>query len=84
MRGFARSNLLNMRPFAKARPDIQIVQRAVGQLPWGHDVALLNKLDGPSIREWYAIATIEHAWTRTTGKSVISSRVHGCRGDARI
>ncbi|MFX8852677.1 DUF1016 N-terminal domain-containing protein, partial [Acinetobacter baumannii] len=38
MQGFSRSNLLYMRAFAEAWPDKQIVQQAVGQLPWGHNL----------------------------------------------
>lgn len=35
VRGFSRANLLYMRAFAEAWPDPEIVQRVVGQLPWG-------------------------------------------------
>jgi predicted nuclease of restriction endonuclease-like (RecB) superfamily len=42
MKGFSRSNLLYMRAFAEAWPDEQIVQQAVGQLPWGHNLVLLG------------------------------------------
>ena len=40
MKGFSRANLMYMRAFAEAWPDAQIVQQAVGQLPWGHNLAL--------------------------------------------
>ena len=36
MKGFSRANLMYMRAFAEAWPDAEIVQQAVGQLPWGH------------------------------------------------
>jgi len=35
MKGFSRANLMYMRSFAEAWPEPQIVQQAVGQLPWG-------------------------------------------------
>lgn len=34
MKGFSRANLMYMRAFAEAWPDAEIVQQAVGQLPW--------------------------------------------------
>ncbi|MHC1480348.1 DUF1016 N-terminal domain-containing protein [Frateuria aurantia] len=44
MKGFSRANLIYMSSFADARPDAAIVQQAVGQLPWGHNLVLLVKL----------------------------------------
>ena len=38
MKGFSRANLMYMRAFAAAWPDEKIVQQAVGQLPWGHNL----------------------------------------------
>jgi predicted nuclease of restriction endonuclease-like (RecB) superfamily len=49
MKGFSRANLLYMRAFAEAWPDSSIVQQAVGQLPWGHNIVLLTRLKTP---EW--------------------------------
>lgn len=40
MKGFSRANLMYMRAFAEAWPDAEVVQQAVGQLPWGHQLAL--------------------------------------------
>ena len=44
MKGFSRANLMYMRAFAQAWPDAEVVQQAVGQLPWGHNLVLLTKL----------------------------------------
>jgi len=57
MKGFSRANLLYMRAFAEAWPDPQIVQQAVGQLLWGHNLVLLSKLTcgwpmPPGRRRW--------------------------------
>lgn len=64
MKGFSRANLMYMRAFAEAWPDAEIVQQAVGQLPWGHNLVLLSKLKNPAERQWYAAKTIEHNWSR--------------------
>ena len=50
MKGFSRANLMYMRAFAEAWPDEAIVQQAVGQLPWGHNLVLLTKLKSPEQR----------------------------------
>ena len=64
MKGFSRANLMYMRAFAEAWPDGQIVQQAVGQLPWGHNLVLLTRLKQPEQRLAYARAAIEHGWSR--------------------
>ena len=64
MKGFSRANLMYMRAFAEAWPDPAIVQQAVGQLPWGHNLVLLTKLKTPEQRLIYAQRAIEHGWSR--------------------
>jgi predicted nuclease of restriction endonuclease-like (RecB) superfamily len=64
MKGFSRANLLYMRAFAEAWHDEVIVQQAVGQLPWGHNLVLLSKMKEPASRLAYARAAIEHGWSR--------------------
>lgn len=64
MKGFSRANLLYMRAFAEAWPDAEIVQQAVGQLPWGHNIVLLTRLKDSELRLAYARAAIEHGWSR--------------------
>lgn len=49
MKGFSLTNIKYMVQFAKEYPDFQIGQQVVGQIPWGHNVLLLQKLD--SIRK---------------------------------
>ena len=64
MKGFSRANLMYMRAFAEAWPDAEVVQQAVGQLPWGHNLVLLTRLKQPAQRLAYAQAAIEHGWSR--------------------
>lgn len=54
IKGFSRANLLYMRAFAEAWPDSAIVQQAVGQSPWGHNLVLLARLKHPEQRLAYA------------------------------
>jgi len=36
----------------------------LAQLPWYHQLALLDKLPDSESRHWYAANTIEHNWSR--------------------
>jgi predicted nuclease of restriction endonuclease-like (RecB) superfamily len=65
MKGFSRANLMYMRAFAQAWPDPAIVQQAVGQLPWGHNLVLLSQLKDPALRLAYAQRALEHGWSRS-------------------
>jgi predicted nuclease of restriction endonuclease-like (RecB) superfamily len=82
MKGFSRSNLLYMRAFAEAWPDEQIVQRTVGQLPWRHNIALLEKLKAPQERIWYAQQTLDSGWSRDVLVLQIESRLYQRQGGA--
>jgi predicted nuclease of restriction endonuclease-like (RecB) superfamily len=64
MRGFSPRNLKYMRAFAEAWPDEAIVQQLVAQIPWGHNVRILDRVKAPEDRVWYARATIQHGWSR--------------------
>ncbi len=77
MKGFLRANLFYMRRFAEAWPDpTAIVQRPVGLLPWGHVIELLDKLDDPELRDWYATKDAHHGWSRAVLAHQITSRLH--------
>lgn len=52
MKGFSSRNLKYMRAFAQAWPDIIFVQQVVAQIPWGHNVRILDYVKDPSEREW--------------------------------
>lgn len=63
MRGLNRSNLYAMRAFALAWPDRAIVPTALGQLSWAHVRCLLDRLNDPVDRTWYAAEATDHGWT---------------------
>ena len=64
MKGFSPRNLKYMRAFAEAWPDKEFVQEVLAQLPWYHQIALLDKLSSKETRYWYAAQAIEHNWSR--------------------
>ena len=64
MKGFSPRNLKYMRAFAEAWPYAEFVQQAAAQLPWGHNLMLIDKLHDPETRRWDAAQAIEHNWSR--------------------
>jgi predicted nuclease of restriction endonuclease-like (RecB) superfamily len=82
MTGLSRTNLLYMRAFAEAYPDASIVQQAVGQIPWGHNVVLLDKLNARDERLWYAAQVIEHGWSRAVLVHQIETGLYARQGRA--
>ncbi|MDR1227404.1 MAG: DUF1016 N-terminal domain-containing protein, partial [Azoarcus sp.] len=82
MKGFSRANLLYMRAFAEAWDDAEIVQQAVGQLPWGHNVLLLTRLKDPVLRLCYAEQARAEGWSRTTLERNIRNRLLERQGQA--
>jgi predicted nuclease of restriction endonuclease-like (RecB) superfamily len=64
MKGFSPRNLKYMRAFAEAWPDREFVQAVLAQLPWYHQLALLDKLTSAEDRRWYAAKAIENNWSR--------------------
>ena len=82
MKGFSPRNLKYMRAFAEAWPDAEFVQGVLAQLPWYHQIALLDKLPGPETRRWYASKAIEHNWSRNILVMQIESRLLERNGNA--
>jgi predicted nuclease of restriction endonuclease-like (RecB) superfamily len=54
MTGFSARNLKYMRQFAAAWPVRAIVQEPLAQIPWYHNLALLEKASTSETRLWYA------------------------------
>jgi len=82
MSGLSPRNLKYMRTFATAWPDWSIVQRVVAQIPWRSNLALLDKLDDPAIRLWYAEKAMEQGWSQPVLCFQIDSRLHDRQGKA--
>jgi predicted nuclease of restriction endonuclease-like (RecB) superfamily len=80
MKGLSRTNLMRMRAFAAAWPEV--VPRAVGRLPWGHNSDLLDKLDDPAQRLWYAEQAVEQGWTRQLLQHHLATQLIDRRGEA--
>jgi predicted nuclease of restriction endonuclease-like (RecB) superfamily len=82
MQGLSPRNLKYMRAFAAAWSDAAIVQRIVAQLPWRQNIALLEKLDDPELRRWYAQEAIKHGWSQSLLVMQIQGQAHRRHGKA--
>jgi predicted nuclease of restriction endonuclease-like (RecB) superfamily len=82
MKGFSPRNLKYMRAFAQAWPDPDFVQGVLAQLPWYHQITLLDKLGSEDQRRWYAAKAIEHNWSRNVLVMQIETRLLERSGQA--
>src|ERR1039457_1180119 len=82
MKGLSRTNLLYMRAFAEAWPDEPFVQQVVGQIPWGHNLRILDYVKNSPEREWYVRATIQNGWSRNVLVHQIESGLYHRQGKA--
>lgn len=85
--GFSRANLFRIKNFYVS---YAIVAQAVRQfddleifnIPWGHNIILLEKLKDNDKRLWYAQKAIEHGWSRSMLEMWIESDLIGRKGKA--
>ena len=82
MKGFSLRNLKYMRAFAEAYQDEQIVQQVVAQIPWGHNVRILDAIKDTTERLWYTQQTILHGWSRNVLVHQIESKLYQRQGQA--
>ena len=82
--GFSRTNLLYMRSFAEAYPDLAFVQQLLDDspLPWGHHVRIPDKVKDSMQRVWYIRASHEHGWSCANLEHQIESNLYGRQGKA--
>jgi predicted nuclease of restriction endonuclease-like (RecB) superfamily len=82
MKGFSPRNLKYMRSFAEAYPQETIVQEVLAQIPWYHNLALLEKVKNPEERLWYAHQTLHYGWSRNILVHQIESGLYTRSGEA--
>ncbi len=64
MAGFSARNLKYMRAFASAWKRTEIVQAPLAQLPWYHQIALIEQVKSRTDRLTYAALAVENGWSR--------------------
>lgn len=62
-KGYSVRNLKYMAKFAQTYPDREFVQTVSAQIPWSHNIAILDKVKDPEERIWYIQKTRENGWS---------------------
>ncbi len=79
--GFSIRNLKYMRKFADCYKEINCAT-AVAQIPWGHNITILEKLKNNDQRLWYVQQTVENGWSRASLAMWIESDLYSRQGKA--
>jgi len=87
IQGFSRTNISRMRAFYLT---YAIVPQAVGQInmlpivniPWGHNVLLIEKIKNTEERLWYVEQTIKHGLSRSALEDWIKNKAYTRHGKA--
>lgn len=89
--GFSRTNMFRMRAFYQ---EYKIVPPLVGQIdeiehlgvlnqiPWSHNIILMEKLSKIEERIWYATKTVENRWGKRALEDWIDRGIHNRQGKA--
>lgn len=76
IKGFSPRNLKYMLKFSLEYPSKTIVQQLVAQIPWGHNMILMEKVQYQEERLWYVKKVIENGWSRSMLALWIDSKLH--------
>ena len=75
-KGYSVRNLKYMAKFAEIYPDREFVQQVVAQIPWGHNIVLLDKVADMDERKWYIKKSAENGWSRNVLVHQIESNLY--------
>jgi predicted nuclease of restriction endonuclease-like (RecB) superfamily len=65
-----------------SRLSAEKLPRAILEIPWGHNIVLLQKLERPQERLWYAEQTRIQGWSRAVLQAQIVRNAHSRQGKA--
>lgn len=74
--GFSVRNLKYMKKFYLEYKDDELVQQLVAQVPWGHNIVLMEKIKNKEIRKIYAEAILKNGWGRDMLSIQINNGYH--------
>ena len=80
MKGLSYQNISYMRQFVIEYENESILQQAVGEIPWGHNIAIFSKIKDPVQRLWYAQKTIKNGWSRNVLSMQIQTNLYARDG----
>jgi len=75
-KGYSVRNLKYMAKLAGTYSDKEFVQQVVAQIPWGHNLVILDKINDLDERVWYLKNIIENGWSRNVLIHQIESELY--------
>ena len=82
MKGFSSRNIKRMLRFYKEyRTDFSKVPLTVAQIPWTHNIILIEKIKDKKLRYWYMQKVLENGWSKDILSLMIKSEVHKREGN---
>lgn len=75
-KGYSVRNLKYMKKFYLEYKDNEVVQQLVAQVPWGHNIVLMEKINNIEIRKIYLQSIIKNNWGRGMLIHQIESKYH--------
>ena len=75
-KGYSVRNLKYMAKFAEIYPNREFVQTVSAQIPWSHNVAILDKVKTKEQRKWYIRKTAENGWSHSVLIHQIESNLY--------
>lgn len=69
-------------PQVAAELDGATLPQAAAELPWMHNVLLMERVEEPAVRLWYARAAARHGWSRSVLELHVANRLHARQGAA--
>ena len=82
LKGFSRRNLYFVRQFYGFYAGYsEFVQQLVSQIPWGHNILILQKIKDQDKALWYVQKTIENGWSRSVLDHQIASQLYERQAD---
>ena len=58
------------------------MKQLVSQIPWGHNILLIQRVKDNSVRFWYMAQVIQNGWSRDTLGLMIKSEIHERQGSS--
>jgi len=80
MKGFSSRNLLDMRAFAREYKNLPNLRQLVAEIPWGHNISIMQKVKPADEREFYIKKTFENGWSRSVLVHQIESNLYERQG----
>ena len=74
--GYSTRNLKYMKKFYLEYKDDEVMQQLVAQVPWGHNIVLMEKVDNVEFRKIYLQGIIKNDWGRSMLVHQIESGYH--------